>query len=272
MIPNSDISFVIPAKIDSPERSRNLDLAIAFIMQHFESPVFVQEAGEKRRYFPKTSGKLFQYQFVEDRQQGFNHTKCLNLLYEQVTTPIMAIWDTDAIVPPKQLIETANQIRKGKAVMGLPYDGSMCFVTENLTTNYEQTMNLKTLTDKKSQLRKMNGRLSVGGAILVDRVKYMLAGGDNEYFTDWGPEDLERVKRMEILYGKPIYRHKGYLYHLWHPRGNSQYNDPQKEILFKQEYLKICSMRQKELKSYVATWPWNIKETDLHNVFMRNEK
>jgi len=250
-----DVSFVIPVKIDSAERSRNLDLVIAYILWHFDSPLFVLEADEKQRYFPKTDNKRLQYQFVEDVHQGFYHTKYLNLLYGLVNTPIMAIWDTDIIVDPRQVIETANQIRQGNTVLGLPYDGSAYLLTKKITDRYQRTMKLSTMENQKSHVRFMNGRIAVGGAVLVDRVKYLQAGGENEFFTDWGPEDLERVKRMEIWYGKPIYRYEGYLFHLWHPRHNSQYNDPQKEILFKQEYLRICSMTPKELKRYVAGWP-----------------
>ena len=255
----TDVSFVFPASIDSPERSRNLDMAIASIMKHFDSPVSVLEAGVKQRYFPKTNSLQLQYQFVEDHQRGFNHTRYLNRLYETVTTPIMVLMDTDAIVSPDQLIDTVEQIRQGKAVMGLPYDGSAYFVTEELANDYRQSQELETLENAKKHLRLMNGRIAVGIAIVVDTEKYLHAGGENEFFTDWGPEDLERVKRMEILYPKPVYRYPGYVFHLWHPRGNSQYNDPQKEIRFKQEYLKICSMRQKELKTYIETWPWKTK-------------
>jgi len=252
-----DVSFVIPVKVDSPERSRNLDLVIAHILSHFDSPVFVMEADGQQHYFPKMEDKRLQYRFVEDIHQGFYHTKTLNRLYGLVDTPIMAIWDTDIIVAPQQVVETANRIRQGEAVLGLPFDGSAYHLTQKITDSYQRTMKMSTLEKQKSHAGLMNGRLTVGCAILVDRVKYLKAGGDNEYFTDWGPEDLERVKRMEIIYGKPVYRYPGYLFHLWHPRNNSRYNDPQKELLFKREYLKICGMTQKELKKYVAGWTEN---------------
>ncbi len=33
----------------------------------------------------------------------------------------------------------------------------------------------------------------------MNRVAYLRAGGENEAFYGWGPEDAERVKRLEIL-------------------------------------------------------------------------
>jgi len=257
MTPNSDISFVIPAKIDSTECNRNLDIVIAFLLQHFDSPIFVLEADAERRYFPKTINKQLQYLFIEEPQPGFYHPKYLNRLYRMVETPIMAIWDSDIIVPPGQVIDTADQIRQGKAVIGLPYNGSDYYTTEEIVNTYQQTMAINSLETKRSYLPKMNGRLSMGGAFFVDTAKYKQAGGDNEFFTDWGTKELERVKRMEIIYHLPTYRHeKGGLYRLWHPRNNLQHNDTQKGMMFMLEYLKICGMSQKELIRHIEGWTW----------------
>ena len=49
----SDVSFVIPVRIDSQERSRNLDLVIDFITRYFDSQIMVLEADKERRYLPK---------------------------------------------------------------------------------------------------------------------------------------------------------------------------------------------------------------------------
>ena len=103
----------------------------------------------------------------------------------------------------------------------------------------------------------MYGNLSTGGGFIVDTKKYLQAGGENEFFLGWGPEDYERVNRMEILYSQPIYRAKGGMYHLWHPRSlNSWYANEQYEINGKKELLKVCGMNGDELRSYIDTWPW----------------
>lgn len=48
----------------------------------------------------------------------------------------------------------------------------------------------------------------------------MRTGGENEYFYGWGMEDMERVKRMEIL-GLPVSRVDGSLFHLFHYRNEN---------------------------------------------------
>jgi len=257
----SDVCFVIPIRVDSPERGRNLDLVLDFILHQFDSPILVLEADNERRYFPKYANNKFQHLFVEDNQPVFHRTKYLNSLYEMVNLPIIAVWDTDVILPHRQIIDAAEQIRQGKTVMGLPFDGCAFCTTADLANRYQETMDLNLLEKEKLRLRTMYGKLSVGCAFLVDTEKYKRAGGENEYFFGWGPEDVERVKRIEILFDLPIFRSKGCLYHLWHPRShNSWYISQQSEIISKQELLKICRMKKKELKQYIDSWPWKIKE------------
>ena len=100
----------------------------------------------------------------------------------------------------------------------------------------------------------MHGPHSVGGAFLVNRKVYLEAGGENECFYGWGPEDAERVKRMEVL-GLPVCRANGSLFHLYHPRGkNSWYQNKEIEKRNRLEFLKVCGMTREELQEYVRTW------------------
>lgn len=96
------------------------------------------------------------------------------------------------------------------------------------------------------------GRPSVGGAFLVNRDKYLQAGGENEGFYGWGPEDAERVKRLEIL-GLPISRTKGSLYHLNHKRKPDIGIDNQKKALHNQKVLlNTCEMNKTELEYMIS--------------------
>ena len=252
-----DTTFVIPVRIDSPERARNLDVLIDFFIQHFDSNILIMEADDRQRYFVKNTNRRIQYFFEKDCQPVFQHTLYLNYLYRKTKTPIIAGWDTDALVAPKQIIDTVEQIRKGNAIMGLPYDGNAYNTTDAFVQLYQETQNLDVLIREIGNFQSMYGDLSIGGAFIVNAEKYMQAGGENEYFLGWGPEDFERVKRMEILYPQSIYRAEGGLFHLWHPRYlNSRYADMEYEINGKKEFLKVCGMNRNELRKYVAGWPW----------------
>ena len=252
----TDVTFIIPVRIDSPERARNLDLLLDHLIRHFDSTVLVMETDDRRRYHVKNNNHGIRYFFEKDPRPVFQHTRCMNLLYSKVVTPIIAGCDVDALVPPDQIRDTAAQVRRGDAVMGIAYNGRMYFTDAGLTQRYQETKNLDILTGNVNR-KPIFGDLSTGGMFLVDTAKYLQAGGENEYFLGWGCEDFERVKRMEILFPQPIYFAQGGMYHMWHPRGNnSWYEDRQSEINRKKEFLKVCAMTENELKGYIKSWPW----------------
>lgn len=253
-----NVSFVIPVRIDSYERSRNLDLLLDFILHHFKSKIYIMEADSSQHYILKEKHPQVEYHFIKDENPVFQHTLYLNYLYQLVTTSIIAGWDTDAIVPATQITEVVNQIESGKAVMGLPYNGIMYATDPIHLQMYTQSGDIGVLQKNIPYMFPMYGSLSMGGAFIVNRNEYLQSGGDNENFLGWGPEDFERIKRMEILYPEfPIYRASGSLFHLWHPRLlNSGYANIQYEQNGKQEFIKICSMTTEELRTYISTWPW----------------
>ena len=95
-------------------------------------------------------------------------------------------------------------------------------------------------------------RPSVGGAFLVNRVAYLRAGGENEAFYGWGPEDAERVKRLEIL-ELPIARVKGPLYHLDHPRGiNSGFDMGERDKRNLEALLATCRRSKAEMLRWLG--------------------
>jgi predicted glycosyltransferase involved in capsule biosynthesis len=66
------------------------------------------------------------------------------------------------------------------------------------------------------------------------------SSGENENFRGWGPEDVERVKRMEILNYK-VHFADGPMFHLWHPKGKtSWYIDKSAEIQNRREFIETC--------------------------------
>ena len=178
----NDVTFVIAVRIDSSGRSRNLDVLIDFIVHHFDSTVLVMEADIHRRYFLKVDPHRIQYFFEEDRRPVFQQTLYLNLLYRKVKTPIIAGWDADTLCTPRQIVEVVEQIRCGKAVMGIPHNGCLYPTTTELVRYYRDGQNPDALIWHAVGFQPVYGDLSVGGAFLADTKKYLQAGGENEFF------------------------------------------------------------------------------------------
>lgn len=245
------VTFVIPVRIDSSERRENLDVVLDQLSKRKRSKIIVLEADNESKYRVPGNCLNVTYRFVKDDNPVFYRTKYLNELLREADTSIVGIWDTDAIVPDEQIDRSIADICEGKAVMSFPYDGCFNFCSLEDSFIFRDNRSIGFLKEKEHSSRVIH---SVGGAFLLHKDLYLKAGGENEYFYGWGMEDLERVKRMEIL-GLPVSRVDGALFHLFHYRyENSWYYNETLEKESRAEYLKVCSMHKYQLEQYIQTW------------------
>ena len=245
-----DVTFVFPVRVDCEERQANLQAVLSILIKETDSQFIILEADQKPKLNLSFKTDRIKSIYIEDKNPVFHRTKYLNQLLLHAQTPIVGLWDTDVILQVSQIKEACNYIRDNQAVMSFPYNG--CFLTTNaiIADEFRKKPNYEIFR----YAHPLYGNFATGGAFLVDRKKYLEAGGENENFYGWGPEDAERVKRMEIL-ELPITRAKGNLYHLYHPRGkNSYFFDEKRRIQNLKELLKICAMNKNELLDYIATW------------------
>lgn len=240
------ISIVIPLRIDSVEREANLRCVLEYLLKFPYVHIELLEADKERRFF-FTSHNRIQYTFVHDEENVFYRTHYLNVLLRKALFPIVGIWDADVIIPEVQLVTAIRYIMEGY-IMCFPYNGEFRYLDNKSSENIRK--NIKGLQKNDGQL--LMGKPSVGGAFLVNRDEYLKVGGENEGFYGWGPEDVERVKRLEIL-GMPIARTKGPLYHLFHERKLDIGIDNQKKTLYNQKILfNTCGMDKSKLKKIIS--------------------
>ncbi len=244
----TDVSFLIPVRIDSKERLENLYAVLQFIKSNFRTSITVLEADTREQVQHKLIDRKL---FIEDHDPIFYRTKYLNDITRLTESKFLAIWDTDVIVPTHQITESVKLLRDEQADMIYPYDGKFYNVDKIIRQLYLAKSNIDYLTKNREKFHLVYGDFSVGGAFIVNRKKYMEAGLENENFYGWGAEDLERIKRWEIL-GYKIIKTEGVLYHLYHPRGiNSGNHSLESNIKLKQEFCRICKMNKIELGEYV---------------------
>ena len=250
-----NITIIIPLRIDSEERRTNLDAALDYLLSFTGINVMLLEADTEQKYVNKNDYSGLTYKFVEDNDPIFYRTRYLNRMLYNVKTPVAGIWDSDVIVPMEQVVEAVRNCLAGDALC-YPFDGRFYAVSDSLSRIYKETRNFDTLSLNESQHWLMHGRYSVGGAFTVSVERYLSAGGENEHFYGWGPEDTERRERIYNLVLK-VSRVAGCLYHLHHPRGmNSNFANRERAIANRREYLKICRMNRQELEEYISTWSW----------------
>ncbi len=238
----TDVTFLVPLRIDSPERKENADTLIKYTFRHFNTSFIVLEADATRKFYSELEPEGFQYNFIEDTDEIFHRTKWINRLISLARTPYVAICDADAISSAEQIVEAVKVLREGETVMSFPYDGRFYSCDKVSCDIFKKILDIGILMKRVPVMRLMHGYHSVGGAFIVNKERYINVGGENENFYGWGPEDAERVKRMEIL-NLPIYYSSGPLFHLWHPMGkNSWFANSIAERRNRSELLRICSI------------------------------
>lgn len=250
-----NLTIVIPVRIDCDERKENLDTVIHSLLKTTNAYIIILEADVKREYFNKqieTTSRV-EYHFVEDFNPIFHRTLYLNKLMAMAKTGIVGIWDTDVLISSNQILECVKEIQSG-VTLCYPYDGRFIFLDPTASKNAKADV-FSFLNDKSNEnLSSIMGRPLVGGAFIVNKMRYLKAGGENENFYGWGPEDAERFKRVEIL-EEPISRVKGALFHLHHPRFQNSMPDSsirEKENI--RELIHICKMDKRTLEDEIKTW------------------
>lgn len=250
-----DVTIVMPIRVDSSIRIANLETIIRLYSDLENIHFIIWEADNLQRLHIEESERI-DYSFFRDNNPVFHHTHYRNEMIKQVKTSIVIVWDVDILVPEEQLYKAVNDIRNRSAILSYPYNGVCYSLSSDISDNFRNTLDWGVLLSEKKNLPTMFGRLTVGGIFVVNREKYMQVGMENEYFIGWGPEDIERLKRLTIL-NLPVSRTAGSIYHLYHPRKlNSGYVDRSQNLLAKQELLRICKMSKIDLLKEIAGWSW----------------
>lgn len=239
----------IPVRVDSKERKANLS-AVVKHLSALQCRIIVLEADAH----PNTDNigciDNVDYVYVEDTNTVFHRTRYINQLLQISQTEIVAIWDTDVLVDYCQIFEALQEIRLG-ATIAYPYDGHFVMLSEELSTQTRGKLDFDYL--RNLRMKSFLGRKLCGGAYFVHKQRYLQCGGENEYFTGWGPEDAERLHRVRILGHKVCHISHGELFHLYHPRGiNSNYQSTDDARRLREEFVKICCMLPNELKTYIS--------------------
>jgi len=252
-----DVTIVIPIRVDSSIRIANLVTIIRLYSDLENIHFIIREADNLQRLHIEESERI-DYSFCRDNNPVFHHTHYRNEMIKLAKTPIVIVWDVDVLVPEEQLYKAVNDIRNRHAVLSYPYDGICYSLSSDISNNFRDTLDWGTLLSEKEKYLTMFGQLTVGGIFVVNREKYIQAGMENESFIGWGPEDIERLKRLTIL-NLPVSRVAGCIYHLYHPRKlNSGYVGQSQNLSAKKELLRICRMSMVDLLKEIAGWSWAV--------------
>lgn len=213
------LTFILPIRVDSMIRLENL-LAVIDFLKSTSAQILIIEAStcygyEIRKMLPR--GKELNFTHIEDDDPVFFRTHFINVALKEVDTDVVSVWDADVLVDKKQLSSSYEAILSGDYEASFPYDGLFLNTDESFRKEYLKQHDMRMLLKYKNYFNYLYGENFVGGGFLINTEKYKAAGGENENFYGWGPEDLDRVQHWEA-HGYRIHRSDGPMFHLNHPR------------------------------------------------------
>ena len=215
-----DITLIIPLKVDSKDRLRNINTALAFSLKFYGFKIIIKEVDSTRKYnSPLLNDPRVTYIFEQSDSKSFHRTKILNDMLLMVDTEFVANYDCDIILPIQTVREVLYLFQQGYDMV-YPYrrltllpcvpnnSARLDTIVRSLDSDYLESVSRGILAAMKHRpvysldLFKKYGldNVCTAGGVQFFRTKSYLEGyAENETFVDWGPEDQERLIRFHLL-------------------------------------------------------------------------
>ena len=272
----SNTTFIIPLRIETDDRLRNIILTTSFLLHHFNTKIIIKEVSNESaffRYAQPVLNRLIEnqdnltYIFEPETREddAFHRTKVLNDMIMMADTEIVVNYDTDIILPLDSYTQAVKLLKTCDVVY--PYRfGKHGERKVNLNTkletqedidNFEKIphiaefiqsgYNPTSFEDKYFYYPHAQGEgwAEYGMCQFFKRNVYINGYLENEGFIAYAPEDVERHYRWST-FGYKIERIDNYAYHLEHKRTpNSSFSNPFMSHNFRLwEYLKTLSKQE----------------------------
>ena len=257
----SQATFIIPVRIESPDRLRNVVTTTAFLMENFDTNIIIKEV-DKEPVFQRDAIPLleeildfniwqnFNYIFEKSDDPLFHRQRILNEMIMESDTEIVINYDADAILPKESYELAYKGIMDGVYDVVYPY-GSGMYQKQVAATDVTVSKFLETGDYEFLNAVSKDHTSDFGWVQFFKRSSYIQGGMENENFKAYAPEDKERYYRFNML-GYSVGRIENYVYHLEHARGeNSWFNNPHMDNNMS-EWGKIQGMSKDNLLKYYS--------------------
>ena len=266
----TDCTFIIPLRIETTDRMRNIIVTLLYLLRNFNTKVIVKEVDTdsvfEKHVQPALEEALEDFHleglthiFEQSDDYTFHRTKIINDMLWMVDTPVTCSYDCDILLPKTSYPYAVNMIMDGwldpereDGVVYYPkvvYPYGRGMYQAQIKTNDEEVS--KFINEYFNFEVFQNWRpydAKFGFVQFFDTETYKELGGENEGFVSYGYEDDERHYRFAML--TEVARMGERVFHLEHARTeNSWFNNPHIESNRKLwEKLKTCN--RQELKFY----------------------
>jgi len=256
----SKATFIIPIRIESSDRLRNVITTTAFLLENFDTNIIIKEV-DSESVFEKEALPILKnildvdvnvnHIFEKSDAPLFHRQKVLNEMIMEADTEIVINYDCDVILPIESYQQAYESILDGTYDVVYPY-GQGTYqhqvpASDEVVSHFLETGDFGYLKG-----RSKNHTSDFGWVQFFNRQVYIDGGMENENFKAYAPEDKERFYRFNTL-GYNVGRIDDSVYHLEHARGeNSWFSNPHMSSNMG-EWEKIQSMDKKTLVEYYST-------------------
>lgn len=261
----NNITFIIAAQIDSPDRLNNLDLTIKQIVKNFPaSEIILIESDEVEQLKGRYSGVKYFFVYTH-KEVFFNKMNLYNRGARMSSTSVLCFVDVDVPPSKRAVLEAYELIVNNVYDIVYPYGISKGYnVPKKLHASIITGEDIYDYNEKKHNWLSEVIHIpyvECGGLFLINSSVYCHAGGGNEEFIGWGCEDDELLARLNKL-GYRIGRvNEAILLHLEHTRctGKAWYNaflsdGAVYEVANRKRLNKTKQMSREEVLTMVKTW------------------
>ena len=256
MIDIVDVTFIIPVRIESNDRYRNLFSSVYYLLKNTNANIIIMES-DKEQHVPgilkvistirrESFENRVKYIFEQTEDNLFHRTRMLNVMLLESKTPIVVNYDCDIILPIDSYVKAAEMCRND---YDLVYPFAFGDNRQIRVTSSWKEIELFLQNSDLDLLKGFLWRAEYGFCQFFKRKSYIDGFMENENFMAYGPEDSERANRWQKL-GFKVGRVNDMVYHLEHSRTqNSDGSNPfmkTNESLFEA----LRNMSAEELKKY----------------------
>jgi len=227
MVDLSNATFIIPLRIESADRMRNIITLLCFLFGNFDTNVIIKEVDSEpvfeENILPQIKefiGKDINLTHVFEKSDDpvFYRMHILNEMLAMSKTDVVINYDCDVLMPVKTYVNAYESILNGTYDVVYPYGNGnfqkQVHVTDEIVSDFLNNDFDLSILDKSSQVSSSD----FGWVQFFNRSVYIEGGMENENFRGSSPEDKERFFRFTTLEYK-VGRIDNWIYHLEHSRG-----------------------------------------------------
>lgn len=254
-------TFIIPIRIESDDRLRNVITSVCFLLSNFDTNVIIKEVDKTSVFHEKALPQIkdfcgdigdLTHVFEQSDSPSFHRQKVLNDMIMMSTTQVVVNYDCDVILPIASYMQAYDRIVTGTSDVVYPYGNGnfqlQVFGDDQVVTNF--LVNEFDFSVFKEVLKVYDAKY--GFVQFFSRDVYIEGGLENENFVAYAPEDVERHYRYTTL-GYSVSRINDVIYHLEHSRSpNSWFSNPFMHSN-NVEWEKIQRMDKETLKEYITS-------------------